>query len=45
MNGLFNEMTYFNGVVENVPDILKKYDDLGSPNSYGHYAAGWARRW
>jgi arylsulfatase A-like enzyme len=42
MNGLFNEMTYFNGVVENVPDILKKYDDLGGPNSYGHYAAGWA---
>ena len=42
MNGLFNEMSYFNGVPETVPDMLKKYDELGSPNSYGHYAAGWA---
>ena len=42
MNGLFNEMTYFNGVPETVEDILKHYDDLGGPNSYGHYAAGWA---
>lgn len=42
MNGLFNEMTYFNGVPESVPEILKHYDELGGPNSYGHYAAGWA---
>jgi arylsulfatase A-like enzyme len=42
MNGLFNEATYFNGVSENVEDILKRYDDLGGPMSYGHYAAGWA---
>ena len=42
MNGLFNEMTYFNGVPETVADILKHYDDLGGPNSYRHYAAGWA---
>ena len=42
MNGLFNEMTYFNGVPETVADILKHYDDLGGPNSYPHYAAGWA---
>ncbi|MFI5456953.1 MAG: arylsulfatase [Isosphaerales bacterium] len=42
MNGLFNEMTYFNGVSEKVEDILKHYDDLGGPMSYGHYAAGWA---
>jgi arylsulfatase A-like enzyme len=42
MNGLLNEMTYFNGVAESVPDILKHLDDLGGPNSYGHYAAGWA---
>lgn len=41
-NGLFNEMTYFNGVPESVQDVLKHYDDLGGPNSYGHYAAGWA---
>jgi len=42
MNGLFSEMTYFNGVQENVPDLLKRFDDLGGPNSYPHYAAGWA---
>ena len=42
MNGLFNEMTYFNGVPETVADILKHYDDLGGPDSYPHYAAGWA---
>lgn len=41
-NGLFNEMSYFNQVPETVSDILKHYDDLGGPNSYGHYAAGWA---
>ncbi len=42
MSGMFNEMTYFNGVVETVPDVLKHYDQLGGPNTYGHYAAGWA---
>ena len=42
MNGLFNEMSYFNGVSETVKDVLKHIDDLGGPNSYGHYAAGWA---
>ena len=42
MNGLFNEMTYFNGVRETVADILQHYDDLGGPRSYPHYAAGWA---
>lgn len=42
MVGLFNESTYFNGVRETVPDILKRIDDLGGPQSYNHYAAGWA---
>ena len=42
MVGLFNEMTYFNGVHETVQDILKHYDELGSPTTYNHYAAGWA---
>ena len=42
MNGLFNEMTYFNAVPETVQDILKHYDDLGGPTTYSHYAAGWA---
>ena len=42
MNGLFNEMTFFNKVEENVADILKHIDELGGPMTYGHYAAGWA---
>jgi arylsulfatase len=42
MNGMFNEMTYFNGVSETVQDILKHYDELGGPMSYPHMAAGWA---
>ena len=42
MNGLFNEYSYFNGVPETVEDILKHYDELGGPMSYGHFAAGWA---
>ena len=42
MDGMFNEMTYFNGVNETVQDVLKHYDELGGPKTYGHYAAGWA---
>jgi len=42
MVGLYNEMTYFNGVNETVQDILKHYDELGGPTTYPHYAAGWA---
>jgi arylsulfatase A-like enzyme len=42
MNGVFNEMTYFNGVHETVSGVLKHYRDLGGPFSYGQYAAGWA---
>ncbi len=41
-NGLFNEMSYFNGHAETVKELLKHYDKLGGPDSYGHYAAGWA---
>src|SRR5262249_7318263 len=32
----------FNGVPETVDEIVQHLDDLGGPNSYGHYAAGWA---
>ena len=42
MNGMVNEMTYFNGVPETVESILKHYDELGGPNTYSHCAAGWA---
>jgi len=42
MSGMFNEMTYFNGVQETVADIMKHFDELGGPMSYPHMAAGWA---
>ncbi|MBP1648102.1 MAG: atsA 5 [Bacteroidetes bacterium] len=42
MNGMYNEMTYFNGVPETVQDMLKHHDEWGSPSTYPHYAAGWA---
>ena len=41
-NGMFNEMTYFNGVQETVPDMLKVLDKWGGPETYPHMAAGWA---
>jgi arylsulfatase A-like enzyme len=42
MNGMFSEMTYFNGVQETVPDMLKHFDEWGGPSTYPHMAAGWA---
>jgi arylsulfatase len=42
MNGMFSEMTYFSGVPETVPDMLKHYDEWGSESTYPHFAAGWA---
>ncbi len=41
-NGMFSEMTYFNGVQEKVEDMLKKIDQWGGPETYPHMAAGWA---
>ena len=42
MSGMFNEMTYFNGVQEKTEDMLKYYDAWGGPSTYTHHAAGWA---
>jgi arylsulfatase len=41
-NGMFSEMTYFNGVQETVPDMLKFLDKWGNHETYPHMAAGWA---
>lgn len=41
-NGMFSEMTYFNGVQEQVADMLLKLDEWGGPTTYPHMAAGWA---
>jgi hypothetical protein len=42
MNGMFSEMTYFNGVQETVADILKHYDELGRADVLSRTFAGWA---
>jgi arylsulfatase A-like enzyme len=42
MNGMYQEMTFFSGVKETVPDMLKHYDDWGGPSTYPHFSAGWA---
>jgi arylsulfatase len=40
--GMFNEMTYFNAVVETVEDLLPKLDQWGGPYTFPHMASGWA---
>lgn len=40
--GMFNEYTYFNGVQEQLPDLLKVLDKWGGPETYPHMAAGWS---
>jgi arylsulfatase len=42
LNGMFNEMTYFNSVQETVPEMLAVLDKWGGPETYPHMAAGWA---
>lgn len=41
-NGMFNEMTYFNGVTEKLEDMVKLMDKWGGPETFPHMAAGWA---
>lgn len=41
-NGMFSEMTYFNGIQEQVDDMLTKIDKWGGPETYPHMASGWA---
>ncbi len=42
MIGMFNENTYFNGVIETLDMQLNKIDKLGTEETYNHFAAGWA---
>ncbi|MDZ7608588.1 MAG: arylsulfatase [Cyclobacteriaceae bacterium] len=42
MNGMYQEMTYFNQYPETVEEMLKHYDEWGSPSTYPHFSAGWA---
>ncbi|MBW2660014.1 MAG: sulfatase-like hydrolase/transferase, partial [Deltaproteobacteria bacterium] len=40
--GMYNEMTYFNGVEEKVEDLIPLMDKWGDPSTFPHMAAGWA---
>ncbi|MGD0639993.1 MAG: arylsulfatase [Roseiarcus sp.] len=44
LNGCFNEMSYFNGLqaLETPEYLADRLDKLGGPESYNHYAVGWA---
>jgi arylsulfatase len=42
LTGVVNEMAFFNAAPESLEDQLKMRDQLGGPNTYAHYAAGWA---
>jgi arylsulfatase A-like enzyme len=44
LNGTYNEMINFNGAAElETPEfMIERLDDFGGPDSYNHYAVGWA---
>jgi arylsulfatase A-like enzyme len=44
LQGAFNEMANFNGMgaLETTEFMLSKIDDFGGPESYNHFAVGWA---
>ncbi len=41
-NGSVNEVKFFNGYIDTVEESMKYIDHLGSPDTYPHYAIGWA---
>ncbi|TWT66501.1 arylsulfatase [Allorhodopirellula solitaria] len=41
-NGSFNSLSFYNGVEEDPQFILDNLAKLGSRDSFGHYAKGWA---
>ena len=44
LNGCFNEMSFFNLLqsLETTEYLTERLDKLGGPESYNHYAVGWA---
>jgi len=44
LNGTFNEMLNFNGMsaIETPEFLISRIDKLGGPESYNHFAVGWA---
>jgi len=40
--GTYNEMMALNGIIGKASQMMSHYDDWGSPNTFPHYAIGWA---
>ncbi len=40
--GTYNEMMALNGIVGNASQMMNHIDDWGSPNTFPHFAIGWA---
>jgi arylsulfatase len=40
--GLLNDVTFLNGIKEDLGTIKQRIDDLGSEKANGHYPVGWA---
>jgi len=41
-NGTVNENKFFNGWPDSIEENMKYIDELGGPNTYGHFPTGWA---
>ena len=41
-NGSVNEVKFFNGYIDTVEESMRYIDHLGGPETYPHYAIGWA---
>ncbi len=41
-DGLLNEMTFFNNIKVPFEDTYARIDELGGPNTFGHYPSAWA---
>jgi arylsulfatase A-like enzyme len=42
LQGLLNEMTFFNGIAEDFKEVERRMNELGGPNTFNHYPVGWA---
>ncbi len=42
LQGLLNEMTFFNGVKEDLKQVLARVDEIGTWKTYNHFPVGWA---
>ena len=42
LHGTLNQVLHMNHLVDDSDRILERLDDIGGPNSYAHYPAGWA---